>query len=351
MTEPLLEVNPPACIFVVGPQIASSDAPNAPAASPGPSLGYAGAVRAAMAAALEVAERPFQQTPAAAGREEDELVESGLAARLREAHEREPSLAARHAIDVLKRRGAYERWLRQTFGGRDDTTATAAATASSERQRFCGSAHPQKKKSLGPDSCARGPRVSSRTPALRLLLQLQQRGALLVYTQCDTALDDAAGTAPVLATDGAKFQEWAAGETPGFLHVNGVYTKPDSVLLDVTDYEQSLAKSTLVSLKKIFRQRLAVFVGFGERERADALLLQKMLQAFYSDEASGSVRNPPILLTTGAFSQTGKAGQVGLGSGDGFLRLSVSGEEMKSLDTLITAGLEKNFAIGMHLTV
>lgn len=316
--EPLLEVNPPACIFVVGSQIASD------MNATGSSFGYGRTVQAAIAAALE-AEQPFT-----AGEEELER----LAVRLKEAYEREPSLAARDAVDVLKRRGRYELWLQRTFGGFCDT-------AMSER-RFRDTAHPQEKS----DPEARG---LFSTPALKLLLHLQQRGALLVYTHCDTALDDIAGTAPVLVSDDARFQEWASGETPGFLHINGVYTKPDSVLLDVTDYVQSLAKLMPASLKKIFRRRLAIFVGFGEEERADTFLLQKMLQAFYSDEGSGSVRNPPILLTTRSFSDTSKSSHVALGLGDGFLRLSVSGEEMKSLDTLIAAGLEKNFAIGMRV--
>lgn len=338
--EPLLEVNPLACVFVVGPQMASDVTANAAAG-----LGYrvhggrAPTVQAAaMAAALREAERPF----AAAGRDQPEpprLPERDLAA------------ARGHAVDVLSlagRRGAYEPWQRRTFGGLGSGGDDTAAVSSSER-RFCATAPPQPH---GPQAERSNPeaRVSC-TPSLRLLLQLQRRGTLLVYAHCDTALDDAAGTAPVLASDGARFQEWASGETPGFLHVNGVYTKPNSVLLDAKDYEQSLSKPTLASLRKIFRQRLAIFVGFDEKERADAFLLQKMLRAFYSDEAAGSVRNPPILFATTAStgSHTSKASQATqLGSGDGFLRLSVSREEMLSLDTLIAAGLEKNFAIGMQ---
>ena len=311
--ESLLEVNPPACVFVVGPRLAADVAAS-------PSLGYGHTVREVVAAALE-SEQAFAA--------EEEL--KRLAQGLMEACRQNPGLAARDAVEMLKRRGRYGVWLQRTFGGGPCNTDAGAGTRSGD-----DAVHAQERK-----PAARG---LSSAPGLKLLLHLQQRGALLVYTHCDTVLDDVAGTTPVLMSERANFHKWAVGEVAGFLHVNGVYSQPESVLLDGATYDHSLAQSmpaAYATLKKILKHRLTIFVGFRE-DSADALLMQKMLLSFYSDE--GSVRNPPILLTAPVSRQTNREA---VGTGDGFLRLCVPADEVQSLDALITVGSEKNFAIGM----
>lgn len=177
-----LELNPDRYLIVLGPQFATTLLSQLDY-NEGPTLSYCDIVHAGIGVAAAT-------MPNEADRTTFERLH-------KTAYELDPLFAYIKVSAKLRSLNLYDQWLRKSF------------------------------------ECPPG--VSS-TDSLQHLLELQKKGALLVYTHCDDTLDRAASLPPVLLEDAAS---WAKGEVPGFLHVHGIYSKPSSVKLDYDFYDNS----------------------------------------------------------------------------------------------------------------
>ena len=295
---PLLEIYPPACLLLVGPQVAAESqqlqtwrsASKIANKGDGAPRSYRAIVEAGIQAACEIL------PPNASEKERKKRKRL-----LRDAYERDPTLAADKVVEILKQQGCYVEWLQKTFGSGEPTTPGAMAN-----------------------------------PTLEHLLQLQSQGALLACTQYDTSLDLAASTTPILMRDGEAVKKWANREMSGFLHLHGVFSQPPSVQLSSVNYTQYLSEShpAFDTLQAVLRKRTLIFVGY-DGDYFNPLIL-KLLKVVYPDDSS--LRNPPILLTCDPPSP-----QAVLSS---FLLFKVSKKEILQLEESISPGSEKDFAIG-----
>ena len=282
---PLLEINPSDCVFVVGPQIAARYTTEN---GRGPPSGYRAAIEAGILSAQEVM--------SFASEEEKQHHHQSL----RDAYELDPAIAAHKVVEILEQHECYKEWLQKTFA-----------------PELCSEASPE---------------LADAT--VQHLLEMQKRGALLVCTQYDTFLDAVAGTNPVLLEDPVTFPKWADGEVQGFLHLHGVYSQPHTVRLDGTTYKKSLAEShptSFSALVELFKLRLVIFIGFDTKDFEP--LVPYLLQTIYPDDSIA--RNPPILVTSSPSKSV-----------SGFLQLRISQEEVHHLRDVISIGSEKNFSIG-----
>ena len=274
---PLLEVNPGACIFLIGPQIAACCATKH-GGRPPPT--YRAIVEAGILFAQEV--QSFAS-------EEDKKSQQQF---LRNAYNQDPTVAAHKITEILKQNGCYSEWLHKTFN------AAGVQCTSSD----------------------------SALATVKHLLNLQEKGALLVYTHYDTILDVVAGTDPIVVENETKFQKWLKNETSGFLHLHGVYSQPETVRVtcDGSPFNAAVAQ--------VFRKRLVILIGY-DREYFDPLIPLLLRKAMYCEESS--LRYRPILLTTTPDQAL-----------PNFLQLGISQEEMYNLGSVVLAGSEKNFTIG-----
>ena len=287
----LLEIYPPSCLLVVGPQvaIATENTTGSSSNRNGFPYSYRATVEAGMRAAVEA-------LPPDAS-EEEKIGQQRL---LRDAYNLDPTLAAHKMTEILKERGCYADWMKKTFAEHVTTESQPNAT-------------------------------------LQHLLNLQGNGALLACTQYDTCLDSAAGTNPVLMGEEEMFQKWADGEVAGFLHLHGVFSKPSTVQLDGVNYINFLSASNPTgydTLREIFRKRTVIFVGY-DSNYFNPLILT-FLKVVYSDDSV--LRNPPILLACDV--------PCPLEALSSFLLFKVAKEELLRLEDTLSSGSEKNFAIG-----
>lgn len=295
----LLEVNPSSCVFVVGPRLTSCCHRRDGGTTGRRPSNYLEVVESGISAVQRLGRFASEEERAEAWR------------RLRGAYGRDPELAAREAVESLRRGGSYESWLRETFD-------------------------------------CRGGKCPSTHPPVEHLIAMQQQGAMLACTQYDTALDELAGTEPVCLADNTGFGQWLE-KGLGILHLCGVYSRPESVCLDGASLRNNLANfhpQSLAALVELFRKRLVVFVGYGSDE-VSPLVLQ-LVKATFPDEAS--LKNPPLILT--CCEGEGLTADVRIGKElrcqafPGFLLLEVSQKETVHLEQVISAGPEKNFSIG-----
>ncbi len=301
----LLEVNPSTCVFVAGPRLTvCCHRQSAAATSPS---GYRDVVEAGVAAVQRL-------TTFASEKERADVCQ-----RLRGTCGEDPEPAAREVVQLLRRGGCYETWLKETFG------------------------HVKTCAEISPSSTSR-----SSHEAVKHLLSLQQHGALLACTQYDTVLDELAGTEPVCLEDEMVFDQWV-NRRLGFLHLCGVYSRPETVRLDGASLKNEMTKSSpkgFKTLVELFKKRLVVFVGFGSEEAN--FLLPKLVKAIFPEEST--LKNPPIFLGC----CKGQSPPTNVLDGKelyrqgfpGFLPLTISQDEVEHLEQVMTAGSEKNFAIG-----
>lgn len=125
------------------------------------------------------------------------------------------------------------------------------------------------------------------SPSLSYLLELQKKGALLLYAHCDDVLSKASNTLPILLEDQEALELWYKGEREGFLHVHGVYWEPYTVKIDCEVYENQAhqMKPALEGLKQVFEERHRVMIGFDDHSSDP--LLTKFLEKFIAN--SGGV--------------------------------------------------------------
>lgn len=237
----MLQVDPERCVLVLGSQLAAaalSLSEGVPAA-----LSYAMVVEMGMQKMLEL--------------EGAENVEKARKQSLMlSAYELEPSFAASKVVDCLKEHGFYQKWLEELFG-----------------------------------SLLTLPVHKNQGGVVGKLHSLQEQGALLVYTYYDTILDSAFHTVPVLLDDEEVVRSWAAHQTPGLLHVHGIYSKPESMQCDCVNYRQLVGDAAGGHvLREVCRSRSVIFLGF-DGEFYDPFLF-KFSRAFLS-----SSQPPPLLLS------------------------------------------------------
>lgn len=222
--EPCIEIDPGKFVVVVGPRFTASligelAADGATASGP-PIFAFKDIVNEGINLLLQA-----DSFPSASERAKREML-------YKNAYELDPTFALRKVADSLKKLGRYPEWLDHLFK-RDFAVPAANHTL----------------------------------PSLMRLLDLQRKGALLVYVHCDDVLDSMAGLQPVLPEKEGHAAKWRAGEMGGFLHVHGVYSEPDTVKLD---YE-ACGDACGELLRLSFEERHVVALGFDEHSE-DPLL-------------------------------------------------------------------------------
>lgn len=240
--DPTLQIDAERCVLVLGSQLAAA------------ALALSEGVPAALSYAM-VVEIGMQKMLELDGIEklEERARKQSL---MLNAYELEPSFAASKVVDSLREHGIYKKWLEELFG-----------------------------------SLLSLPVQRHQVAVVETLRSLQEKGVLLVYTYYDTILDAALKTSPVFLNDEAAVRSWASRQTPGLLHVHGVYTHPDSVRCDCVDYRQLVGESCGAPLlREVCRNRNVVFLGF-DGEFFDPFLF-KFSRAFLSPS-----QPPPLLLS------------------------------------------------------
>jgi hypothetical protein len=305
-----------------------------------------------------------------------------------------PTNAMERLLGLMKRKSCYDEWLKDTFGGAERNQSFLNSNSVDENSTAEERPTATRMNANSPTQTAIDPTsMSMEIGSFQHLLSLQKQGALLACTQYDTTLDSIAGVKPLTLHDTDTLKQWSKLSTlpeavslqddhggmqrirkqqqqqqqqhpVGILHLHGVCTNPGSVRL--TDYQKfskeeaeerelDAANPIPVStsedfgsiapgmdiLREIFRKRLVIFVGY-DRDYFDPLL-PGLLQMLYPDNEPGSLKNPPILLTSMPLT---RQLSVGKQLPSTFLTLMVTEEEMHNLSTVISSGSPKNFTVG-----
>lgn len=315
---PLLELKPTACLFIVGPQLSRNSTPHAA------KLSYSSLIKAG----------------------QDYLHEFGgeTAGRDTVREQEEPLKAMRTIVSQLRRIGLYDEWTRKTFLDRVEEEYVSI-----------------------PDS-------------VQYLLELHRKGALLACTQYDTILDIMAGHRPATISDqdgsftdwlacGRKSEESSAGKEgartcdeiaaaentcrSGLLHLHGAQTAVDSICMLPYCVPQEgsrprardnsawsyIADDSLAALRQVFHSKLVFLLGF-DGDYEDPLLLS-FLQLVFPEGDAKVLKNPPILLTSSLpaesrFLEPAKVLELRIPAAD-------------KLRDVILVGETKNFSVGMSL--
>lgn len=243
--DPMLQIDPERCVIVLGSQLAAA------------ALALSEGVPAALSYAMviDIGVQKMLELEGVGSLEEKSRKQSLLLS----AYELEPSFAASKVVDSLREHGIYQQWLKELFGS-----------------LLALPVH--------------------RTPGgvVDKLRTLQEKGALLVYTYYDTILDTALNTSPVSLGDEEAVRSWGGHQTPGLLHVHGVYSQPDSVCCDCVNYRRLVGEASGGHiLKEVCRNRSVIFLGFDE-EFFDPFLSK------FSRTFLGSSHPPSLLLSTAA---------------------------------------------------
>ena len=298
---PLLEVNPSACLFVIGPALTalwlSEHARHVPTSS-----------------------KTFAESAISYAGRSKSVGENKLR-NVRELCTKRPSLACHESVKLLQNEGCFEDWLKQTFSIEEE-----------------GSTPPAPCKSL------------------QHLLELHEQGALLACTQYDTVLDAMACSTPVTVNDISNvtaagrsdlLKKWSQGsKEQKILHLHGVHTQAASMQTDISAYAPDASNSAISSptsrslLKQVFLKRLLILVGL-DGEHFDPLL-NPVLQLLSKDDSL--LKNPPILLTSDL--QTPSLISREEQDVSSFLQVTIRPEEMHNLQNVIASGSVKNFAVG-----
>ena len=158
----------------------------------------------------------------------------------RNAYELDPQFALKKVSMGLHKSGRYAEWLRRLFEIEMESQLLASHSASLHR-----------------------------------VVELQNKGARLIYVHCDDVLSRASHTSPILLEDPEGLDQWLKGEKRGFLHVHGVYWEPDTVKLDGQFYENfsHYQRPATERLKLLFQERHSIMIGC-ESQPSDPLLNQ-----------------------------------------------------------------------------
>ena len=400
---PLLEVNPAACLFVIGPQLSHKSARNSGAKSEANSpmaaapWNFTSQRPPATYSSILDAGLSFLSSKLSEEKESDNV--DDLAQIKEIAADEGPTNAMERLVGLMKRKNYYSEWLRDTFG--EAVTGNQLFLNSSRVDENSTEEQPTATRvnanSQTKVAAADLTMTDLEIGSFQHLLSLQKQGALLACTQYDTTLDSIAGVRPLTLHDTETLKQWSKLSTlpeavphqdpghdmqrkqqrqhpVGILHLHGVCINPGSIRL--TDYrkfskeegggelEASVSPDTTTRLggrnpipvssedlgsiapgmeilREIFRKRLVIFVGY-DRDYFDPLL-PGLLQMLYPDNEPGSLKNPPILLTSMPLT---RQLSVGKQLPSTFLTLMVTEEEIHNLSTVISSGSPKNFTVG-----
>ena len=115
----------------------------------------------------------------------------------------------------------------------------------------------------------------NKSPSLQRIKQLQQEGALVMYTHYDDALSQLTKTRPILMSDVPYFEKWCRGESNGILHLHGVYSDHETVVFDTDAHHapnHPLSAAT-AELTNVFCNRHVLMLGFdSENDNEDPIL-------------------------------------------------------------------------------
>ena len=146
--------------------------------------------------------------------------------------------------------------------------------------------------------------------------------------------------------------EESAG-SPAFLHLCGVYNRPESIhtrqvklsqdskIGSAPDSKDDTPPRPRAMLKEILKKRLVVFVGFNDETQNPFIL--RFLDEFYSSEAQEDLKNPPIMITSKGEMHQKRSGNIQFVN---FLRLEMHSEDVCLLQGLISQGSAKNLSVG-----
>ncbi len=290
LSNPLLEVNPSACLFVLGPAATGSKS---------------------CKELLEAATAFLQ-----AHKKLSLSAKRKLLSEIKNADTTDVGAALQRAIDALREMNIFLEWLQLMF---QDTTSPTPSPP------------------------------SSRT--LVQLCELQKQGAMLACTQLDslpgtrqaTLHDDDSFKTWLLGGGSDEEVDVVSDESIIVLHLCGLYSQPRSIWTR----EGSTPLSAFGPLKKIMQERLVLFVGFnGEIQNRDVL---NFLDNLYSQSTRGVFKYPPIMFTTSAGHQRQKGScksDNNAAFSNDFLTLQVQEENEQSVGNLISCGSKKNFSVG-----
>ena len=319
---PLLEIRPSACLFLLGPQLTRTFPSR---------LDYNSVLTSA------VAKLRTTSPDAEVKKFEKDISKMGALEVMQE------------TLSRLRTKGSYKEWLEETFSKKELSGIEL------------------------PDS-------------VRWLIELQQMGAMVACTDYDTLLDDVCGLQPAtISSEDPAFNAWltcsdtgvrtisrpnktagkdkkeeggkrssSVAQEVGFLHLHGARSSsPGSVSLlpyaegaernggdrncrtDLNAGRSFLNANTLASLQTVFHDKLVFLVGFDGEEKDP--LLPSLLQLLYPETDSKLLKNPPILLST---SHSSSLFQEFLQ----LLQLKIS--SVDKLREIILPGSAKNFSVG-----
>ena len=400
---PLLEVNPAACLFVIGPQLSHKSARNSSAKSEADSPTAAApwnfTSQRPPATYSSILDAGLSFLNSKLSEEGESSNVDDLAQIKKIATDEGPTNAMERLVGLMKGKNCYGEWLRNTFDGAETGNQSFLNSSSVGENSTIAKEQPTATR-VNANSQTRVAAADPISTDLEIgsfqhLLSLQKQGALLACTQYDTTLDSIAGVRPLTLHDTETLKQWSKLSTlpeavphqdpdhdrqrkhqrqhpVGILHLHGVCTNPGSIRL--TDYrkvseeeegelEASASTDTATRggrnpipvssedlgsitpgmdiLREIFRKRLVIFVGY-DRDFFDPLL-PGLLQMLYPDNEPGSLKNPPILLTSMPLT---RQLSVGKQLPSTFLTLMVTEEEMHNLSAVISSGSPKNFTVG-----
>ena len=172
-------------------------------------------------------------------------------------------------------------------------------------------------------------------PLLQMMKKLQQQGCKLVYSHYDRLLVEALGSEHevILPTcDVTCIKKWITGNKQTVLHLNGVYTQPDSVSLQEVDCTMFSLSPAYPYLKELFQNRSIVCLGMDPDCSFDPLVDRFIRTCL---EEAGNIRSPPLVVSS-----------TDLPLPSTFFHLSIDRQEEHCLDQIISIGAEENFAAG-----
>ena len=132
------------------------------------------------------------------------------------------------------------------------------------------------------------------------------------------------------------------------LHLCGIYTKLETIWTgdeeDSRKNNEPRDRTAFVNLKNILQKRLAIFVGF-QGETQNRFILN-FTNNFYAQSAEGVLKYPPIILTNPNWQRGSSKKEVEGNVFSHFLTLQVQEEDAKLLGNLISRGSKRNFSVG-----
>ncbi len=132
------------------------------------------------------------------------------------------------------------------------------------------------------------------------------------------------------------------------LHLCGIYTRLDTVWTgDEEDSARNYEprhKNAFVKFKNILQRRLVIFVGFqGETQNRFVL---NFINNFYTQSTERVLKYPPIILTSPNWQRGSSRKEVEGNVFSHFLTLQVQEEDAALLGNLISRGSKRNFSVG-----